>query len=149
MRRKLLENLLLEDRTHVGWRRKISFAPGVAALTTHVDEIGEWLSPGGSFVKISPLAPECVRRNHALGLEFVVADGTTKVYLTQRCHGYSSLSPEPSQKREKEYLCHDFQILLGGIGLVGSLGRLYLLASQNRDRLSNRELVVDAHQPTA
>jgi hypothetical protein len=59
------------------------------------------------------------------------------------------LAPEPSGKREKEYLCHNFEILLEGIGLVGTLGRLYLLASQNRDRLPTRELVVDAHQPTA
>jgi hypothetical protein len=58
-------------------------------------------------------------------------------------------APEPSEKREKEYLCHDSEILLEGIGLVGTLGRLYLLASQNRDRLPTRELVVDAHQPTA
>jgi hypothetical protein len=114
-----------------------------------VDEISQWLSPGSSFVKVGSLAPERIGRDDALGLELVVTDGTTKVYLTQRCHGYSSLSPEPSRKTEREYLCHDFEILLEGIGLVGSLGRLYLLASQNRDRLPTRELVVDAHQPTA
>jgi hypothetical protein len=101
MRRKLLQNLLLENRTYVGWCRKISLSPGVAALTTHVDEISQRLGPSGSFVKIGALAPECVGRDHALGLELVVTDGTTKVYLTQRCHGYSSLSPEPLRKQRR------------------------------------------------
>ena len=35
------------------------------------------------------------------------------------------------------------------IGLVGEFCRLYLLASQKRDWLQTRDLVVDAHQPTA
>ncbi|MFL5489664.1 MAG: hypothetical protein ACJ8AJ_14385, partial [Gemmatimonadaceae bacterium] len=33
-------------------------------------------------------------------------------------------------KREKEYLCHDSEIPVEEIGLVESLGRMYLLASQ-------------------
>jgi hypothetical protein len=46
-------------------------------------------------------------------------------------------------------LCQDLEILLEEIGLVGNLGRLYLLASQKRDWLQPRDLVVDAHQLTA
>jgi len=38
-------------------------------------------------------------------------------------------SPNLAEK-EKEYLCHDFEILPEEIGLVETLGRLYLLASQ-------------------
>jgi len=61
----------------------------------------------------------------------------------------SSQLSKPLGKREKEYLCHDSEFLLEEIGLVESLGRLYLLASQKGDKLPTRELVVDAHQPTA
>jgi hypothetical protein len=50
---------------------------------------------------------------------------------------------------DREYLCHDLEILVEEIGLVGKLGRLYLLASQKCDTLPTRDLVVDAHQPTA
>jgi hypothetical protein len=51
-----------------------------------VDEIGERLSAGGSLMKISPFTAERIRGNHTLGLELVVAHGTTKLNLTQRCH---------------------------------------------------------------
>jgi hypothetical protein len=37
---------------------------------------------------------------------------------------------------EKEYLCHDSEIVVEEIGLVEKLGRLYLLASQKRDWLT-------------
>jgi hypothetical protein len=33
-------------------------------------------------------------------------------------------------RNEEEYLCHDFENDVRQIGLVDSLGRLYLLASQ-------------------
>jgi hypothetical protein len=62
--------------------------------------------------------------------------------------GSSSLLAEPL-KTEKEYLCHDFSFCFGEIGLVETLRRLYLLASQNRDGSPPRDPVVDAHQPTA
>jgi hypothetical protein len=100
-------------------------------------------------MEIGPFPSECVCGNHTLGLELVVTHGTTKLYLTQRCHGRSLPRYGTREKKEREYLCHDFEFLLEEIGLVGTLGRLYLLASQKRDRLPTRELVVDAHQPTA
>jgi len=37
---------------------------------------------------------------------------------------------------EKEYLCQDSETLVEEIGLVGKMGRLYLLASQKRDWLT-------------
>jgi len=55
-----------------------------------MDEIGEWLRSGGSFVEISPFAAECIRRDYTLGFELVVTNWTTKLNLTQRCHGSSS-----------------------------------------------------------
>jgi len=43
-----------------------------------------------------------------------------------------------------------FKFLLKEIGLVETLGRMYLLASQKpRQAPIPRDLVVDAHQPTA
>ena len=102
-----------------------------------MDEIGEWLSPGGSLMKISALPAEGIRRDYALGLELIVTHGTTELDLTQRCHNYSSYPiPAPLQEMEKEYLCHDSEILVEEIGLVEKLGRLYLLASQKRDWLT-------------
>jgi hypothetical protein len=96
-----------------------------------VDEIGEWLSSGGSLVEISPLSTERIRRNYTLRLELVVTNWTTKLYLTQRCHGDSSYPLfRTFPGNEREYLCHDFGIDAKDIGLVESLGRLYLLASQ-------------------
>jgi hypothetical protein len=55
-----------------------------------VDEIGEWLGSGGSFMEIGPLSTKRIRRNYTLGFELIVTNGTTKLDLTQRCHGYSS-----------------------------------------------------------
>jgi hypothetical protein len=63
-----------------------------------VDEIGKWLRSGSPFVKIGPFAPERIRGNYALGLELVVTYGTTKLDLTQRCHGYSSFKRFEAQK---------------------------------------------------
>jgi hypothetical protein len=116
-----------------------------------MDEIGERLSSSSSLMEISPFASECICRNYTLRLELVVAHGTTKLYLTQRCHGCSSSLLRTSGKREGISV-PQFQKLffLRGIGLVESLGRLYLLASQKLRQAPNpRDLVVDAHQPTA
>jgi hypothetical protein len=60
-----------------------------------MDEIREWLRPGGPFVEISPFAAERIRRDYTLGFELVVTNGTTKLDLTQRCHGSSSQRSEP------------------------------------------------------
>jgi hypothetical protein len=100
-----------------------------------MNEISEGLSACGSLVKISALSPERVGRNYALGLELVVAHGTTKLYLTQRCHGCSPSLRNLLEELEKEYLCHDLKIVLEEIGLVATLGGLYLLASQKGDKL--------------
>jgi len=52
-------------------------------------------------MKIGSFSPECVGRNDTLGLELVVAHGTTKIYLSKRCHGASlPLATEPREKRE-------------------------------------------------
>jgi hypothetical protein len=101
-----------------------------------VDEIGEWLSPGSPLMKISALPAESIGRDYALRLELIVTHGTTELDLTQRCHNYSSYPIlVPLREKDKEYLCHDSEILVEEIGLVEKLGRLYLLASQKRDRL--------------
>jgi hypothetical protein len=146
-RGQLLEDVLFEARTDVGSGSEVGLSSGVAAFAAHVDEISERLSPGSALMKIGALPAEGIRRDYALRLELIITYGATELDLTQRCHNYSSrhLSPE----MEKEYLCHDSEIVVEEIGLVEKLGRLYLLASQNRDRLPTRDLVVDAHQPTA
>jgi hypothetical protein len=60
------------------------------------------------------------------------------------------ISAPKLSEMEREYLCHDFEIDAEEIGLVESLGGLYLLASQKPRQAPNpRDLVVDAHQPTA
>src|ERR1700686_1959355 len=71
-RSELLENMLFQHRAHIRHRRKVGLSTGVAAFATHVDEIGEWLGSGGSFVEISPFAAERIRRNYTLGFELVV-----------------------------------------------------------------------------
>src|SRR6266516_5104433 len=134
-RSELLQNLLFEHGTNVRRSREVSLASREPALAAHVDEIGEWLGSGGSLVEVRPLPTERIRRDHTLGLELVVAHGTTKLYLTQRCHGHSSYPLSDCSEIEKEYLCHGFEIPAEEIGLVESLGRLYLLASQKRDWL--------------
>src|ERR1700676_3406781 len=101
--------MLFEDRADLRGCREIRFSPGVATLAAHVDEIGKRLSAGSALMKIGPFAAECIRRNHTLGLELVVAHGTTKVYLTQRCHWLLLLS---LSEREREYLCHDLEFCL-------------------------------------
>jgi hypothetical protein len=93
------ENLLLQNGAHVRRGGKVGLATRVAAFAAHVDEIGEWLSSGGSFVEIGPLSAERIRRDYTLGLELIVTNWTTKLYLTQRCHGDSSYPlSEPSWK---------------------------------------------------
>jgi hypothetical protein len=79
--------MLFEDRADLRGCREIRFSRGVATLAAHVDEIGKRLSAGSALMEIGPFAAECIRRNHTLGLELVVTHGTTKLYLTQRCHG--------------------------------------------------------------
>jgi hypothetical protein len=95
-----------------------------------VDEIGEWLRSGGAFVEIGPFATERIRRDYTLGLELVVTHGATKLDLPQRCHGYSSYQRSEPLRMQREYLCHGFEIDTEEIGLVESLGKLYLLESQ-------------------
>jgi hypothetical protein len=97
-RSELRQNVLFQPRAHIRRRRKICLSTGVAALAAHVDEIGKRLRSGSPFVKIGPFAPERIRGNYALGLELVVTDGTTKLDLTQRCHGYSSFQRFEAQK---------------------------------------------------
>ena len=148
---ELLENLLFQHRAYIGGSREVGLSTGKATFAAHMDEIGEGLSSSSSLVEISPFASECICRNYTLRLELVVAHGTTKLYLTQRCHGCSSSLLGTSGKREGISV-PQFQKLffLRGIGLVESLGRLYLLASQKPRQAPNpRDLVVDAHQPTA
>jgi hypothetical protein len=122
-RSELFQNLLFEHGTYVRRSREVGLTSRETALAAHVDEIGEWLSSGGSFVEVSPLATERIRRDHTLGLELVVAHGTTKLYLTQRCHGHSSYPLSNCSEIEKEYLCHGFEIPAEEIDLVESLGR--------------------------
>src|SRR6185436_2359360 len=100
-RRQLLEDLLLENRADVGTGSKVRLSARVAALTAHVNQIGERLSSRCSLVKVSALPAEGIRRDYALRLELVVTHGTTKLYRTQRCHGYSSY-PFPAPLREKD-----------------------------------------------
>jgi hypothetical protein len=132
--RQLLEDVLFQNRTDIGPGGEVGLSSGVAAFAAHVDEIGERLSPGSTLVKISALPAESIRRDYALRLELIVTHGATELDLTQRCHNCTSgyLSPE----KEKEYLCHDSEIVVEEIGLVEKLGRLYLLASQKRDWLT-------------
>jgi hypothetical protein len=111
-----------------------------------MDEIGERLSARGPFMKICPLAAEGIRRNHTLGLELVVAHRTPKLYLTQRCHWLLLLS---LSGREREYLCHDFDFCLETSALLRLWVDCIFSHRKNCDRLPTRELVVDAHQPTA
>src|SRR6266481_9007732 len=82
--------MLLQHRSNIGCRRKVSLSTRVAAFTSDMDEIREWLRPSGPFVEVSPFAAERIRRDYTLGFELVVTNGTTKLDLTQRCHGSSS-----------------------------------------------------------
>jgi hypothetical protein len=133
---QLFENLLFEDWTHIHSGREISFSTGESALAAHMDEIGEGLSSSGSLMKISPFPAECIRRDHALRLELVVTHGTTKVDLTQRCHGWPPLSSE-LRRNEREYLCHNFQnFFFGGISALLRLWVDCIFSHRkNRDRL--------------
>jgi hypothetical protein len=85
-RGKLFEDVLFQHGADISRGCKVALSTRVAALAAHVDQIGEWLSSGSSFVEICPLSTERVRRNYSLRFELVVTHGTTKLYLTQRCH---------------------------------------------------------------
>jgi hypothetical protein len=66
-----------------------------------VDEISKRLSAGSSLMKIGPFTAERIRRNYTLRLELVVTYGTTKLYLTQRCHGLLLLSLSELLRKRK------------------------------------------------
>jgi hypothetical protein len=66
-----------------------------------VDEIGKRLRARRSLVKISALSTKCVGGYYALRFELVVTHGTTKLYLTQRCHIHSSCLPDGFRKKRE------------------------------------------------
>src|SRR5215210_5913363 len=113
-RSKLLEHVLFEHRTYISRGCEIGLPTGESALTAHMHEIGEGLSSSGSLVKISPFPAECIRRDHALRLELVVTHGTTKVDLTQRCHGWPPLLLKPRANREGIFVPQIFRLLFFG-----------------------------------
>src|SRR5207248_6024355 len=77
-RSKLLENLLLQNRTYICSGGEVGLATGIATLAAHVDEIGERLRPRGPLMEISTLPAESIRRDYALRLELIVTHGTTE-----------------------------------------------------------------------
>jgi hypothetical protein len=59
----------------------------------------------GGIYDPSLFAAECIRRNHTLGLELVVAYGITELYLTQRCHGLLLLSALGTSQEDRRNIC--------------------------------------------
>src|SRR3954471_16191820 len=112
-RSELFQYLLLQNRADVCRRSKVGFSSRVAALTAHVDQIGKRLSTCGPFMEIGPFPSECVRGDHTLGFELVVAHGTTKLDLTQRCHSRSLPRYGTSRKKREGISVPQFSISFG------------------------------------
>jgi hypothetical protein len=81
-RGKLFEYVLFQHGADIRRGREVALSTRVAASAAHVDQIGEWLSSGGSFVEVCPLSTKRIRRNYSLRFELVVTHGTTKRDLT-------------------------------------------------------------------
>ncbi len=63
--------------------------------------------------------------------------------------GFTTVEKKSETRNGLQKFSRASRMKANDIGLVEKICRLYLLASQKRDWLPTRDLVVDAHQPTA